>query len=365
MNFPELYLYRCIELARLGAGHVAPNPLVGAVLVHGDRIIGEGYHQIYGQAHAEVNCIASVKEEDRALIRESTIYVSLEPCAHFGKTPPCADLIIREGIPRVVVGCRDPFPLVDGKGIERLRAAGVEVTVGVLEQECRELNRRFFTFHTSHRPYIVLKWAQSINGKMAGAGERGEPLTATNGGRRERVLISNAFTNRLVHKWRSEEASILVGTNTALADDPSLTVRLWKGVNPIRLVIDRELRLPGSLRLFDGEARTIVFNELMHEQRGNVEYYQLAADSSPVHQLAMALYQLKISSVLIEGGAALLQSFIDEGYWDEARVITNETLQIPDGLASPVLRGGGLVGQERIFSDLISYYRPGVGGTLT
>jgi len=345
--------------------------MVGAVLVHGDRIIGEGYHQIYGQAHAEVNCIASVKEEDRALIRESTIYVSLEPCAHFGKTPPCADLIIREGISRVVVGCRDPFPLVDGKGIEKLRAAGVEVVVGVLEQECRELNRRFFTFHGKHRPYIVLKWAQSLNGKIAGAGEAGagghgvEPSTATNGGepsmatnsgRRERVLISNEYTNRLVHKWRSEEASILVGTNTALMDDPSLTVRLWKGVNPIRLVIDRKLSLPGSLRLFDGEVRTIVFNEVLHEQRGNVEYYQLATDSSLVHQLAMALYQLKISSVLVEGGAALLQSFIDEGYWDEARIITNETLQIPDGLASPVLAGGELVRQERIFSDVISYY---------
>jgi diaminohydroxyphosphoribosylaminopyrimidine deaminase/5-amino-6-(5-phosphoribosylamino)uracil reductase len=322
--------------------------MVGAVLVHGDRIIGEGYHQIYGQAHAEVNCIASVKEEDRPLIRESTIYVSLEPCAHFGKTPPCADLIIREGIPRVVVGCRDPFPEVDGKGIEKLRAAGVEVTVGVLEQECRELNQRFFTFHTKHRPYIVLKWAQSINGRMAGQGAR--------------MLISNEYTNRLVHKWRSEEASILVGTNTALVDDPSLTVRLWKGVNPVRLVIDRDLSLPAHLRLFDGEARTIVFNELLHEQRGHLEYYQLATDSSLVHQLAMALYQLKISSVLIEGGAAVLQSFIDEGYWDEARVITNETLQIPDGLASPGLRGERLVGQERLFSDVINYYRPVTDG---
>ncbi|HVU57303.1 MAG TPA: bifunctional diaminohydroxyphosphoribosylaminopyrimidine deaminase/5-amino-6-(5-phosphoribosylamino)uracil reductase RibD [Puia sp.] len=364
MNFPELYLYRCIELARLGAGHVAPNPMVGAVLVHGDRIIGEGYHQIYGQAHAEVNCIASVRAEDRPLIRESTIYVSLEPCAHFGKTPPCADLIIREGIPRVVVGCRDPFPEVDGKGIEKLRAAGVEVTVGMLEEECRELNARFFTFHTQHRPYIVLKWAQSMNGKIAGIGEpgaggHGGGLSVTgNGGKPERVLISNEYTNRLVHKWRNEEASILVGTNTVLVDDPSLTVRLWKGRNPVRLVMDRDLSLPERLRVFDGEARTIVFNELLHEQRGNPEYYQLATDSSLVHQLAMALYQLKIPSVLVEGGAAVLQSFIDEGYWDEARVITNETLQIEEGLSSPVLRGERLVRQERIFSDMISYYRP-------
>jgi diaminohydroxyphosphoribosylaminopyrimidine deaminase/5-amino-6-(5-phosphoribosylamino)uracil reductase len=235
---------------------------------------------------------------------------------------------------------------VNGKGIEKLQAAGVEVTVGVLEKECIHLNRRFFTFHTEHRPYIVLKWAQSINGRIGGESPG------------ERVLISNEYTNRLVHKWRSEEAAILVGTNTALMDDPSLTVRLWKGPDPIRLVIDRELRLPGSLKLFDKQARTIVFNNLKHEEQGNLQYYQLAEDSSLVHQLGAALYQLKISSVLVEGGATLLQSFIDEGYWDEARVITNETLQIPAGLASPVLRGERLVGQERFFSDLISYYRP-------
>jgi diaminohydroxyphosphoribosylaminopyrimidine deaminase/5-amino-6-(5-phosphoribosylamino)uracil reductase len=339
-------MHRCLELARLGAGHVAPNPMVGAVLVHEGRILGEGYHQLYGQAHAEVNCVASVREEDRGLISQSTMYVSLEPCAHFGKTPPCADLIIRERIPRVVVGCRDPFPQVDGKGIEKMRAAGISVEVGVLEKECIELNKRFFVFNVQHRPYIVLKWAQSMNGKIAGNGQ-------------ERVFISNEYTNRLVHKWRSEEASILVGTQTALMDDPALTVRLWKGPNPIRLVMDRDLSLPSSLRVFDGQARTIVFNLLRHEERGNLQYYQLAEDSKLVHQLAVALYQLKISSVLVEGGAAVLQSFIDEGYWDEARVITNEALQIPEGLASPELSGGELVAQERLFSDVISYYRPG------
>jgi len=343
LNLPELYVYRCLELARLGNGHVAPNPMVGAVLVYEDRIIGEGYHMKYGQAHAEVNCIAAVKDEDRELIPQSTIYVSLEPCAHFGKTPPCADLIIRERIPRVVVGCRDPFPLVDGKGIEKMRAAGISVEVGVLEKECMELNRRFFTFNTQHRPYIVLKWAQSMDGKMGGGA----------GGR---VLISNEYTNRLVHKWRSEEAAILVGTNTALLDDPALTVRLWKGPDPIRLVIDKDLRLPASLRLFDGEVRTVVFNLEKHEEQGNLQYYQLAEDSSLVQQLVVALHQLKIQSVLVEGGAALLQSFIDEGYWDEARIITNETLQIPRGLASPMLPGGRLVSQEKLFSDVISYY---------
>jgi diaminohydroxyphosphoribosylaminopyrimidine deaminase/5-amino-6-(5-phosphoribosylamino)uracil reductase len=325
--------------------------MVGAVLVYEDRVIGEGYHRVYGQAHAEVNCVNSVAAEDVPLISRSTMYVSLEPCAHFGKTPPCADLILRMGIPKVVVGCRDPFPQVNGKGIEKLLAAGVEVKVGVLEAECMELNRRFFTFNTLHRPYIVLKWAQSANGRIAGATGVGE-----------RVFISNEYTNRLVHKWRSEEAAILVGTRTALADDPSLTVRLWSGPDPIRLVIDKELTLPATLKLFDGKVRTIVFNMLRHEEGGelkeneglereNVSYYQLANDSSLVHQICQALYQLKIQSVLVEGGARLLQSFIDEGYWDEARVITNNELELPGGLPAPVLSG---------FEDR----RAGVGGEI-
>jgi diaminohydroxyphosphoribosylaminopyrimidine deaminase/5-amino-6-(5-phosphoribosylamino)uracil reductase len=333
---------RCLELALLGAGHVAPNPMVGAVLVHEDRIIGEGYHRVYGQAHAEVNCIASVKEADRPFIQEATLYVSLEPCAHHGKTPPCADLVIANKIPRVVIGCRDPFPQVNGKGIEKLLGAGVEVTLGVLEKECIELNRRFFTFHTLHRPFIVLKWAQSANGRIS-AGEA-------------RTLISNEYTNRLVHKWRSEEAAILVGTRTALLDDPSLTVRLWKGPDPVRLVIDMTLRLPLSLKLFDGQGRTIVFNTVRHEEAGNPLYYQLATDSSLVQQIVVALHRLKIQSVLVEGGARLLQSFIDEGYWDEARVITNNELEIPGGLPSPVLPDPVLRSRETIFSDTIRYY---------
>jgi diaminohydroxyphosphoribosylaminopyrimidine deaminase/5-amino-6-(5-phosphoribosylamino)uracil reductase len=329
--------------------------MVGAVLVYEDRVIGEGYHRIYGVAHAEVNCVNSVAAEDVPLISRSTLYVSLEPCAHFGKTPPCADLIIRMRIPKVVVGCRDPFPQVNGKGIERLLAAGVAVEVGVLEAECVELNRRFFTFNTLHRPYIVLKWAQSANGRIAGA--LGEGIG-------ERVFISNEYTNRLVHKWRSEEAAILVGTRTALADDPSLTVRLWSGPDPIRLVIDKELTLPATLRLFDGSVRTIVFNMLKHEEgRDNLSYYQLADDSSIVRQICQALYQLKIQSVLVEGGARLLQSFIDEGCWDEARVITNNELELPGGLAAPVLdqiNGGKAlqpISHEFLFSDTIRYYK--------
>lgn len=344
---------RCLELARLGAGHVAPNPMVGSVLVYEDRIIGEGYHQVYGQAHAEVNCINSVREEDRQLISRSTIYVSLEPCAHFGKTPPCADLIIAMKIPRAVVGCRDPFPQVNGKGIEKLLDAGVEVTVGVLEAECISLNERFFTFNTLHRPFIVLKWAQSGDGKIGGGGGA---LKGAAGGN-ERVLISNEYTNRLVHKWRSEEASILVGTRTALADDPALTARLWNGPNPVRLVIDKELRLPETLQLFDGKVRTIIFNLMRHEEGDSVSYYQLAEDTSLVHQLMMALYQLKIQSVLVEGGARLLQSFIDEGYWDEARVITNNELMLPGGLPAPVLGNIKPISHESLLSDTIRYYK--------
>ncbi len=344
---------RCLELALLGSGHVAPNPMVGSVLVYLDpdtgeeRIIGEGYHERYGERHAEANCISSVKEGDRALISRSTIYVSLEPCAHYGKQPPCADLIIDWQIPRVVAGCRDPFPEVDGKGIGKLRAAGAEVLVGVLEAQCVELNRRFFTFHQLHRPYIVLKWAQSADGKIAGAGVGG-------GGR---TLISNEYSNRLVHKWRAGEPAILVGTRTALLDDPALTVRLWNGPDPIRLVVDKELRLPSSLQLFDGAVRTVVFNLFRHEEGGVIEYYQLSPDSSLVHQLSVALTQLRIQSVLVEGGAKLLQSFIDAGYWDEARVITNNELIIPGGLPAPELKDGRLTGEENLLNDTIRYYR--------
>ena len=337
-------MYRCLELARLGAGHVSPNPMVGAVLVYEDRIIGEGYHQLYGKAHAEVNCINSVTAADTPLIALSTIYVSLEPCAHHGKTPPCADLILAMRIPRVVIGCRDPFPQVNGKGIEKLLAAGVEVTLGVLEKECIALNKRFFTFNTQHRPYIVLKWAQSVNGMIAGA-----PAGP-------RTLISNEITNRLVHRWRSEEASILVGTKTALADDPALTARLWTGPDPIRLVIDKDLQLPRTLQLFDKKVKTIVFNSHHHTDEGMLQFYQLSPDTSVIHQLILALHHLKIQSVLVEGGARLLQSFIDQDYWDEARVITNQELDLPVGLPAPQLQHARRLSHQSILSDTIRYY---------
>lgn len=352
-------MQRCLQLAAMGAGQVAPNPMVGAVLVYNGRIIGEGYHQKYGEPHAEVNCINHVAVADKGLIAISTMYVSLEPCAHFGKTPPCTDLIINNKIPHVVIGCRDSFAAVDGKGIERLKAAGVEVTTGILENECRELNKRFFTFHEKQRPYVILKWAQSSDGKMAA------PLNPPEGGSLElnglkRLLISNEFTNRLVHKWRTEEAAIFVGTNTALLDDPALTSRLYPGNNPVRLVIDMDLKLPSSLKLFDGRVKTIVFNQYKEETGGMLSFYKIDKDEKFIPQFLNALYKLQLQSVIIEGGAKLLQSFIDENAWDEARVITNEDLLIGDGLSAPGLNNSDLFEEQKIKNDSIYFYRNAV-----
>ena len=338
----EQYMELCIQLAKLAAGSVAPNPMVGAVLVHEGRIIGEGYHEKYGEAHAEVNCINSVSENDRALIEKSSLYVSLEPCSHFGKTPPCTDLIIRHKIHTVIVGCTDSFEEVNGKGIEKLKYAGVDVSTGMLENKCRELNKRFFTFHEKKRPYIILKWAQSMNGKLGS-------------GTTNRITISNEYTNRLVHKWRGEEAGILIGTNTAVYDDPALTNRLWEGNNPVRLVIDSNLRLPLSLHVFDGSVRTIVFNFIKHEEAENLLYYQLHGDL--LSAIMLALYELNIQSILVEGGAELLQSLIDVGLWDEARVIINPQLNIENGVESPQLKNAELIRQDNLEGDLISYYR--------
>jgi diaminohydroxyphosphoribosylaminopyrimidine deaminase/5-amino-6-(5-phosphoribosylamino)uracil reductase len=329
-----------MQLARLGAGNVAPNPMVGAVLVHEGRIIGEGYHEKYGGPHAEPNCIANVSPADAHLIPQSTLYVSLEPCSHFGKTPPCADLIIRMKIPNVVVGCRDSFEKVNGSGIEKMKAAGINVTSGILEKECRELNKRFFTFHEKRRPYIILKWAQSSNGKIAG--ENYEP-----------VKISNEFTDRLVHKWRSEEAAILVGANTALQDAPSLTTRLWKGNNPVRILLDDRLIISPEAKLFNNESRTIIINNKIEKEEGT-NFYRKAQKGAKA--LLDVLYKERITSVIIEGGAKTLQAFIDSGYWDEARVITNNSLIIPEGLPAPQLKSAGITQREHIFSDKIDYY---------
>ncbi len=359
LSQPEQYMHRCLQLAEKGAGHTAPNPMVGAVLVYEGRITGEGYHQKYGEAHAEVNCINSVSETDKKYFTKSTLYVSLEPCTHFGKTPPCADLIIKNRIGHVVIGCRDSYAAVNGKGIEKLKAAGVQVTVGILEKECLELNKGFFTFQEKQRPYIILKWAQSSDEKIAHRNPpKGETLEKTDSGR---LLISNAFTNRLVHKWRSETAAILVGTKTALLDDPALTTRLWPGNNPVRLVIDKELKLPLHLKLFDGNTKTIVFNYRKQAETKNLVYYKLKKEENLAAQIITVLYELQIQSVIVEGGATLLQSFIDVGLWDEARVIKNEQLTIGNGLSAPVLINNILLQEQKFDHDVVSFFMKGAG----
>ena len=344
MNIQETYMYRCLQIAKMGAGKVAPNPMVGAVLVYEDNIIGEGYHENYGEAHAEVNCINSVSESNIKFINKSTLYVSLEPCAHFGKTPPCADLIIKHKIPNVVIGCRDSYNEVDGKGIQKLQSAGVDVTVGVLEKEAMELNRRFFIFHSKKRPFIILKWAQSDDAKIAAIDYAA-------------VKISSEFTSRLVHKWRSEEAAILVGFNTALQDDPTLNNRFYTGNDPVRLVLDRHLKLPADLHIFDGKIKTIVFNELEDTEIDGIIYKQLPAQKNLLPSLLEALYHLNIQSIFVEGGAKLLQSFIDQHYWDEARIITNKNLLIGDGIIAPRLSNQQQIKSKNISTDLISIYQ--------
>lgn len=339
----EQYMHRCLELAQKGAGFVAPNPMVGAVLVHEEKIIGEGWHQHYGEAHAEVNCINdAIAKGHESLISASILYVSLEPCAHQGKTPPCDQLIIRYKIPCVVIGCRDPFPEVNGKGIEHLMQEGIEVKVGVLESECQNLNKRFFCFHQKHRPYIILKWAQTADGYIGS-------------GTTERWLISNEQTNRLVHRWRGEEAAVMVGANTARLDNPLLTNRSGIGAQPIRVAVDRYLKLPHHLHLFDGSVKTMVLNEIKNEE-AVVSYVKYDLHKNLPTAINEALFEQKVQSVLIEGGAQLLNWFIQSGCWDEARVITNIAMNIGQGVKAPVLINALLVHTEKMSEDTISYY---------
>ena len=326
MTNDEKYMLRCVELARNALCTAAPNPMVGAVIVCRGRIVGEGYHVHCGQGHAEVNAIASVKDE--SLLKESTLYVSLEPCSHYGKTPPCADLIVRKGIPRVVVGCVDPFPLVAGRGIRKLREAGVEVTVGVLEAECRELIRRFVTFHTERRPYITLKWAESADGYLDVRREAGQP-----------VVLSTPLSSVYVHRQRAEHKAILVGTRTALLDNPSLTVRHWYGADPLRLVIDRRLELPDSLRLFDGTVPTCVFTECEQASRPGVEYVRTDFSQDILPQVFRYLYDRQLQSLLVEGGSRLLQSFVDGDWWDELYVEYSSVV-LGDGVPAPSVPSG-------------------------
>lgn len=303
----EKYIRRCIELARNGQNNVAPNPMVGAVVVYNGRIIGEGYHIRAGSAHAEVNAIRSV--HDPSLLKHSTIYVSLEPCSHHGKTPPCADLIIEKQIPRIVIGCQDPFSKVAGRGIQKLRDAGRLVTVGVLEKECRNLIRRFTVFHTFHRPYITLKWAESADHFIDRERTGGEP-----------VMLSSTFTSMLTHKKRAENDAIMVGRRTVQLDNPSLTTRHWYGHNPQRIVLDRALSLPASLEVFNGKVPTVIFTERGATNKESVSYVTIDFNRQLLPQIMEYFYLHNIQSVLIEGGKQLLDTFIENDLWDEAFV---------------------------------------------
>lgn len=342
MTTDEKYIRRCIELASNGLCNAAPNPMVGAVIVHNGKIIGEGYHARCGEGHAEVNAIRSVKDE--SLLKESTIYVSLEPCSHYGKTPPCADLIISKGIPRVVVGCIDPFSQVSGRGIQKLRDAGIDVTVGVLEEECKHLIRRFVTFNTQKRPYITLKWAESADGFIDANRENGSP-----------VVLSTPITSMYVHKQRAEHKAILVGRRTALLDNPSLTTRNWYGVNPLRLVIDRTLSLPSDLKLFDHSTPTLVFTEKEKAAEENLEYITLDFSKDILPQILTVLYERKIQSLLVEGGTTLLQSFIDSELWDEMFVEHSEKV-LGEGVKSPNIPKGTVMRTEMRDGVCVSHF---------
>ncbi len=322
MTVEEKYMQRCFDLARLGAGQVSPNPMVGAVLVHENRIIGEGYHARYGTAHAEVNAVANVAPEDLHLLPNTCLYVSLEPCCIHGNTPPCTDLIIRHKIPKVVISCLDFTPEVHGNGVEILRNAGVEVVTGVLEEKGRQLSVARRTFVQKHRPYTILKYAQTPEGFLARAD-------------REPIWISNAYSKRLVHKWRSEVDAILVGTNTARLDNPALTTRHYFGKSPLRIVIDKKRSLPPHLAIFDQSHPTLVYNDLIDKTEGAVTYQKLDFTNFP-NAIMQDLYQRKISNLLVEGGASILQQFVEADLWDEARVIVGNVF-ISKGIAAPIL----------------------------
>ncbi|MFD1602799.1 bifunctional diaminohydroxyphosphoribosylaminopyrimidine deaminase/5-amino-6-(5-phosphoribosylamino)uracil reductase RibD [Flavobacterium artemisiae] len=327
MNIHEKYIKRCIQLAQNGLGTTYPNPMVGSVIVYDNQIIGEGWHKKAGEPHAEVNAVNSVK--DKSLLKKATIYVSLEPCSHFGKTPPCCDLIIANKIPNVIVGTVDPNEKVAGRGIKKLIEAGTNVTVGILEDECNELNKRFFTFHQKRRPYIILKWAESQDGFLA-------PEKIENQDRKP-IWITNAYSRQLVHKWRTEEQAILAGTNTVIDDNPKLNARDWYGNNPARIVLDRNNRINKDSFIFDDSVKTFIFsNEKINSSTENTQFEAIDFSQNIVPQILEILYQNQIQSVIIEGGRQTLQSFIDENLWDEARIFVGKT-SFESGTKAPIL----------------------------
>ena len=331
MTQHEVYIKRCLQIAKNGLGNTRPNPMVGSIIVHNYSIIGEGFTSPYGGHHAEVNAINSVK--NKTLLKEATLYVTLEPCSHFGKTPPCSDLIIKYQIPNVVIGCVDDHIKVAGKGIEKLRASGCNVTVGVLENECKNHHKRFFTFHNKKRPYIILKWAETKDGFIA-------PETKNE---QKPVWITNVFSRQLVHKWRAEEQAILVGTNTVIEDNPSLTARDWTGNNPIRIIVDKNEKLSKRHIIFNADAESILIS------KNNIDFSKNVAQ-----QICDLLFEKHINSVIIEGGAKTLQTFIDDNLWDEARVFTGQ-IEFKKGIKAPKFKGK-LISEENIIKDTLKNY---------
>ena len=335
----EFYIKRCIELAQKATGKTYPNPLVGAVIVHNGKIIGEGFHQKAGEPHAEINAINSVKKPE--LLPESTIYVSLEPCAHFGKTPPCSFKLREIGFKKVVIGAMDSHDKVNGKGKKILMDAGIETLSGILENKCRELNKRFFTFHEKKRPFILLKWAESNDGFID------KDFKPTK--------ISNELASQFAHQIRSEEHAILVGTQTALIDNPSLTTRLVEGRNPVRILIDFDLKVPQDFKIYNDEAPTLVFNQEKEADEGNIKFIKISKENF-LEELMQKLFENQIQSVLVEGGSRTLQTFINANLWDETIIIKNENLILENGTKAPNFEGN--LTEEKIFRDnKVSFYR--------
>lgn len=339
-HIDEKFMQRALDLAVLGAGKVSPNPMVGCVIVHQGKIIGEGWHQLYGKAHAEVNAVNAVENKD--LLREATVYVTLEPCAHQGKTPPCADLLVKHQVKRVVVCNEDPHPLVGGKGLEKLRKAGIALTIGVLATQGKEVNKRFFTGVLKQRPYVIFKWAETADGFIAKKNY-------------DSKWISNKMSRTLVHKWRTEEDSIMVGGNTARYDNPKLNARLWKGRNPARIVIDRRLKLPSDLHLYNQQQLTLVYNQLNRSQAPNLEFIKLDEDHF-LEEVLHDLYEKKIRSIIVEGGSTLINLFVKQNLWDEARIFKSSTAVFHEGIPAPNIHGR-LVNTEHIMNDFYYEYR--------
>ena len=341
----NIFMKRCIDLAQLGLGYTAPNPMVGSVIVYNDRIIGEGYHKKYGEAHAEVNAIKNVK--DKSLLKKSVLYVNLEPCSHTGKTPPCSDLIIDNQIPEVVIGTTDPNSLVQGKGIQKLKNAGIQVKQNILPEECFKLNKRFFTFHEKKRPYIIFKWAQSADGYIDIERSPDTPVAPN--------WISNKLSRQLVHKWRGEEQAIMVGTNTVLFDNPRLDQRLSSGKSPVRIIIDRKNKIPADFNVMDGSVETIIFTENIQKPSTNIEFIEIEFDKHLIQSVLSILHDKEIQSVIIEGGKQIIESFYEQNMWDEARVFVGKT-SFGNGVKAPELN---LIPsfKQAILNDLLIIYK--------